>query len=252
MTIRDLFNKVKYILPFLALPLAVDSNRLARENRQFREEMVKEIQRLMTELNTKQDILMNNLELNRIIANLTNNTSNQLNTVKEYFEKSEILENLFKRLDDPNISVEERDFLMGSWDLYKKQGIEHVNKVNEFLQKILNQINSSGNGDNFISEINLLIERYKEFLSTLSVEQLDIVVNTIGQIIILSFVISLAAVLYGDFLIRYFELEKRFPKIANFIQIRRKFQWYYLNYSFLMIAFFTIFLIWFNISNFYL
>jgi hypothetical protein len=39
---------------------------------------------------------------------------------------------------------------------------------------------------------------------------------------------SLISIIYGDKLIIFFDLENRFPKIAKFIQIRRKFQQYYL------------------------
>jgi hypothetical protein len=85
--------------------------------------------------------------------------------------------------------------------------------------------------------------------STLNVEQLDALVNAIGYFIILSSIISVAAVLYGDFLIKYFNLEEKYPRLARFIQIRRKLQWYYLNYNLIIIVFFTVLLIWFNLKN---
>ena len=39
----------------------------------------------------------------------------------------------------------------------------------------------------------------------------------------------------SDFLIKYFELETKFPKLSIFLQLRRKFQTYYLILNFLLI-----------------
>lgn len=46
--------------------------------------------------------------------------------------------------------------------------------------------------------------------------------------IIISSCISIIFIFYGDYLIQKFNIEKRFPKLAKIIQLRRKFQRYYL------------------------
>ena len=63
----------------------------------------------------------------------------------------------------------------------------------------------------------------------------------IFKYIIISSTISIVFVLYGDFLIVKYEVEKRFPKLAKIIQIRRKFQRYYLiiSISWILLASFT-------------
>lgn len=46
--------------------------------------------------------------------------------------------------------------------------------------------------------------------------------------VVLSSLISIIFIFYGDYLIRRFDLENKYPKLAKFIQLRRKFQNYYL------------------------
>lgn len=222
MTIREILNKVKNSLPWIAFPLALHSNHLARQARKAKEEFINSTNQtrdLIEQVSIKQDLIIKNTSLNNKITNLTKDASTEVenlnvstNLIKEHME----------RLNDPFLKEEHRELIVKELEEHNKLGVESLEKINKTLQEILDEINKSG--DNFLSQLNILIERYKEFLSTLSVEQLDIVVNTLGYIIILTFLISIAAVLYGDFLIRYFKLEENFPKIAIFIKLRRKFQ----------------------------
>jgi hypothetical protein len=52
---------------------------------------------------------------------------------------------------------------------------------------------------------------------------------------IISGLISIVFIFYGDYLINKFQLEIKFPKLAKIIQLRRKFQKYYLILSILLI-----------------
>ena len=53
--------------------------------------------------------------------------------------------------------------------------------------------------------------------------------------LILSYTITIIVILYGDYLIRRFDLVNKYPKIAKFIQMRQKLQQYYLKISFVWI-----------------
>ena len=53
--------------------------------------------------------------------------------------------------------------------------------------------------------------------------------------LILSYTISIIVILYGDYLIRRFDLVNKYPKIAKFIEMRKKLQQYYLKISFVWI-----------------
>ena len=55
--------------------------------------------------------------------------------------------------------------------------------------------------------------------------------------VILSSIFSLIFILYGDYILKKYNIEYRYPKIAKIIQLRRQFQRYYMILSILMIIF---------------
>ena len=54
---------------------------------------------------------------------------------------------------------------------------------------------------------------------------------------VINAVITIIFILYGDYLINKFQLDKKYPKLARIIQLRKKFQRYYLFLSFFFIIF---------------
>ena len=96
------------------------------------------------------------------------------------------------------------------------------------LKNILEFINSNKNyfTNDLIERFYILLEKYKAFLSTLTAEQIALVVNICicAFVIVIVSLFSIAEVLYGDFLIRYFKLEEKSTLLAKFIKIRRKFK----------------------------
>lgn len=116
-----------------------------------------------------------------------------------------------------------------------------MNDLSSNIVELLKKFNASGGGNGNRSSSNfsdLLLEawhQYQEFLSTLSTEQ----IGALGHLWIFFFILmclfSLISVFYGDWLIRYFKLEEKLPKLARFIQLRRKFQHYYLILNFICI-----------------
>lgn len=79
-------------------------------------------------------------------------------------------------------------------------------KANTTLQEIIFSIGKN----NFIDQSNVLIEKYKDFLSSLTVEQLCPLLNTLGLIVISSCLIvisscliSIVAIIYSDFFIKF-------------------------------------------------
>src|SRR3984957_15114204 len=197
---RALINKTRNILPFVAIGLSIDSFLMNKETYKNRIYLISsETERLTNELNTKQDIIIANVSQKTKIASLTADATDQLNTVNHY---SKIIKEFIKN----------KDFEINS-----------LEKANSTLQKIIDIINSDNTGNDFLNQINVLIENYRAFLSTLTLDQIVIILNMWVCVIIFNSIFSIAAVLYGDFLIRYFKLETKFPRIAAFIQLRGKF-----------------------------
>lgn len=72
-------------------------------------------------------------------------------------------------------------------------------------------------------------------LSNLSTEQLGALSHLLAAIFILFCVFSIIIVIYGEFLLNYFKLEEKYPKLGRIIKLRRIFQQYYLFINFIFI-----------------
>ena len=66
--------------------------------------------------------------------------------------------------------------------------------------------------------------------------------------VILSSIFSLIFILYGDYILKKYNIESRYHKIAKIIQLRRQFQRYYMILSILMIIFVCIIEIIFSLT----
>ena len=103
-------------------------------------------------------------------------------------------------------------------------------------------------GNNFLdnSGLNDFINSINNFLSSLSHEQLGAVLHISGSIAILYCVISIISIIFGDRLIIYFKLEEKYPKLAKFIKIRRKFLDYNLMLNIIIIIIVLLVIIYIN------
>jgi len=107
--------------------------------------------------------------------------------------------------------------------------------INEIIE-IFNAISNKFFGDsNLIEKFKLFINKWNDFISSLNLEQVGLVAHITTSIFIIVCLFNILSVLMSDFLIKYFELEIKFPKLSIFLQLRRKFQTYYLILNFLLI-----------------
>jgi hypothetical protein len=111
------------------------------------------------------------------------------------------------------------------------ESTKNCNNAKSTILEILDKIKKSGGGNNS----NYTINEISNFLSSLTFEQTVAIVHIFGFIVIIISLISLFTVFYGNKLIDYFQLENKLPKIARFIQLRRKFQMYYSLLDFVLI-----------------
>lgn len=96
-----------------------------------------------------------------------------------------------------------------------------------------------------------MMEAYKEFLSTLSSEQLCCLSNTVGFFIILVVIHSITTTLLGNKIISYFNLENKYPKISKYLKYREKMGNYYIIFSMFMIYLVSIYYICLNLYMFF-
>ena len=203
-----------------------DEYRLANLNKQLKEnnETIKTLTADNEELKGQQ---AEALRISREVINysselITNN--NKLITLKK---KESELQSAIKSLNA--FSGEKITKLSEKEGLDKEiQGVEtkleqNIDKIEEIKNKISKQ-----------SIISFDFE-LQSFLDSLRKEELLAFSGLLLNSLVLSHVVSIILVLYGDYLIKRFDLEHKYPKLAKFIEVRRKLQNYYLKICFVWI-----------------
>lgn len=103
-----------------------------------------------------------------------------------------------------------------------------ITELSDKYNTILEIIKKSGGneGNNFL-DYNI-IESLNNYISSLTPIEILSFMHICGSIVILFSLFSILTIFYGEFFIQKFTLETRYPKLAKFIQLRRKFQQFYL------------------------
>ena len=122
------------------------------------------------------------------------------------------------------------------------QGEEAKNSSVKELQDIINNSDISS----YISDF---LDKYRNFVSLLDLDQLVALINIFGYIMILFTLFSITVVLIGDYLIDNFKLEIRFPKLSKLIRIKQTLNKHSLFFN---IIIFYIIVIIFIIINIYI
>ena len=129
-----------------------------------------------------------------------------------------------KIIADPACGEVEINFLIKALKSKSEEQAAFIEKGNEILKQIIDSIGSNKGGQHIVDQLDYFIQMYKDFLSTLTLEQLVPLTNLLGLTIITFSLVSITTVLFSDYLIKYFNIENKFPRIAKFVQLRRKFQ----------------------------
>lgn len=125
-----------------------------------------------------------------------------------------------------------------------KEILKGTGDVNKQLQSIIDKFNGKTQyNNNYFFE---LLESYKEFISNLNFIELGALSHIVSSLFILFCIINIISIIYGDFIIKYLKIENRFPRIAKYIEMRRKFQYYYLFINLLLIIITLLALIYIN------
>lgn len=108
---------------------------------------------------------------------------------------------------------------------------EHVNtiinenkKINSILEKCIELIKGSKNGNNFIDNLDLTnrFDNLQNILSELDHAQVGAIMHISACIVIFYCLITIFSTLLGDRFINYFKLVDRFPRLAKFIKLRQQ------------------------------
>ena len=129
------------------------------------------------------------------------------------------------------------------------QAIENPNGFNKFMYcaieykrtgrwPLLPQdrvISDDGNTKNFISSISDFLSILYNYLDSLTLLQELALFNMILCSVLILTVVNISSVLFGNAVIKYFNLEERFPRLGAFFRLRITFQIYYLLWNVLIL-----------------
>lgn len=162
--------------------------------------------------------------LTNVITIFTNSDLESQNCAKQL---SEIHQIEIKQANGDLLTSTESDLLTNKSIIMNSKNY-HESAINRALIEI-EQIN------NEISKNSVLCVDFSDLISKLNEENLLVYFNLVFNQLILSSTISIILIMYGDYLITRFNLLINYPKIAQFIQLRKKLQKYYLKFSFVCI-----------------
>nr|YP_010879606.1 hypothetical protein QU374_mgp05 [Heterobasidion annosum]WHL55376.1 hypothetical protein [Heterobasidion annosum] len=125
--------------------------------------------------------------------------------------------------------------------------VSNVSKGRDIVEKLIDLINK-GSGDG--SSSSNFLDSFSELssvISSLNIEQSLALVHISGSIAIFLSLLTIISVFYGNIIISYLKLETRFPKFKKLIELRLKFQNYYLLLNIFIILFVLVGIVYVNI-----
>lgn len=223
---NKIFNQVwKYFAggaTVLAYGAWFDRMKTPQKSSEFKKEIISQFDSVKNQISKLQDQFSSSLDVE---------TENQLNEkINELTNQLKIMESIhkkyFEKFEDGNIS-ENSESSLNIYNKYKEQIDDTFNKANTKAKEIADMLDKTK--DNFMDDnpIFNLINDFKEYLASLSAMEICLVINITSCVFILTCIISILFAVLGIYLIDKFSLEQKLPKLSKIIQLRVKFQRYY-------------------------
>ena len=110
-----------------------------------------------------------------------------------------------------------------------------MKKIDELSASIKSFIDSiTGTGNNLVSDFNL--QEFYSFLDSLTLIQELSFIHLLVFIFLLLNILSVMSIFFGNEIIRYFDLEARFPRLSIYFKLRNTFQRYYLLWNIFLLV----------------
>jgi hypothetical protein len=235
----------KYILPGFFSAIAVDSWLIAR-NQQRKDRVYSLLQSEIDKLQKDSYCtgISNQDKINELIAK-----SGRINEAQKEMEGiNNKAKYILEQLNKSNLDSSQHKELTNKLNSLSERQTDLVKKMGDEFKDISDSTSKNDIFDSFIQ----LINEYKEFLSTLSVEHLACLTNLIGFSTIFIVLNSIFLTYFGDKIINYFNLEIKLPKLSKFIQIRRKFLNKYIKFQIIYVYIVSIIFIGINTYMFFM
>jgi hypothetical protein len=147
----------------------------------------------------------------------------------------------FHKFEEGNISVDS-DSSINLYNKYKEQIDKTFNQANTKAKEIVDILFNKKYKFRDDNPIFTVIKDFKEYLASLSAMEICLIINITTCVFIFTCIISIFFALSGNYLIDKFSLEQKLPKLSKIIQLRVKFQHYYviINSVFIILALFSL------------
>jgi hypothetical protein len=221
------------------------------------------------------------------VLNLQDNTMKKV--VASYLEEKQALANTIAKLSEDNriSEIRKADFLRSAQaeadklqrfldklnegkhetatSLIKKEQVDWTSSPDDSLAglyKLMAEYKGSGSGSgssshlidsfnsNLIEELQQAFQSYLEWFNSLPLAQQGALTHIVVSVTTLISLSSLVTVFYSDYLIKRFNVESKFPRLAKYISMRRTFQQYYFLLNTVVIVLFSLIMIALNIYVF--
>lgn len=239
---KDLKKSI-YTINFLVSALTLNEilKKAAREHMGKKRALELETAKQKAEVATKQAENFNNSiqnpipeESNQILDQIKNYLDAMTDSAKQISNKLKTVEDL---LSDKTPTSESSTLLSNPDNIEKIQNAfkeahnisQNLDTKSQALIEIIDNFKKSkGSGSSqFIDSLTVFIQNIQEYLSSLTLIQNLTILNISIGTLILNALVTIILIYYSDFLIGYFKLEEKFPKLSKYIKIRKKFQQFY-------------------------
>lgn len=181
-------------------------------------------------------------------------TSDRLDTsIKNVNDYSEKMCNINKELINNTADPKEIEPLKSKLNFYKEMYDPEIKKQDTCIKEMKSLSNTNDTNivkSDFKEVFNNIIDNYREFLSTLTSEQMVIVFNILGYIVLLITLTNITTLLIGDQLINFLKLERKYPKLAKYIKLKQILNKHYLRFYIVIFYILLLLLISINIFMF--
>jgi len=194
-----------------------------------------------------QEDIINKFEKQKI-EDFTNLSSKGLDintdTDKVLAESNKISE-ISTNLNSTNLEPYQIEILNKDLNHHSSLLSKEINSSNKKLEELNIYIQDLFKSKDNFDGMNIFTD-FQNYLSSLSNEKIGALGHILISIAIFYSILSIVFIFYGEVLIRYYNLEENYPKLARFIELRRKFQHYYFIFNISLISLSLLLIIYVN------
>jgi len=204
---KKLLDKLNLIIGGAGLSISIKALLEEAKNKSVKEELV---------------------QLNNTLHNVSQIMDKQSKELEISQNKFNAIDDLLDKLTDSKTGL--KNSLGENITEEGRKSLEDITSISDKIMKLINERSSSSSGNGGVSnlidwnEFSKFYDQYINFLKSLNLEQLAALCNLISLLLFLLCIWNIVIFLYGDFLITYYNLEGKYPKLIKILNYRRVIQ----------------------------